>query len=203
MTSKILTGLGQSLRVYVKPPLQRISIGLGLLAAKNTGSTIYAASPIRQIVSLAIDSLGLEIDVRSCDKAETEGVFLWCTPSSRPLFVAGTEIRYPLKYGLERMTVKRIHNEVYMLVIPRIGLREYVTLNNYLPVPAEPPCRKDIMEAISVVAEEGPINLRDVVDVVASTLGVKRGEARRLVLELVDRGCLEVNADGMVKIAEY
>lgn len=203
MTSKLLTGLGRSFRVYVKPPLQRISIGLGLLAAKNTGSAIYAASPIRQIASLAIDALGLEIDVRSCDDAEAEGVFLWCTPGSRPLFVAGPEIRRPSNYGLERMTIRRVHDDVYMLAIPRIGLREYVTLNNYLPVPAGPPCRKDVMEAIAVIAEESPVSLRDVVDIVASTLGVKRGEARRLVLKLVERGCLEVNADGMVKIAEY
>ena len=204
MAPKLLTILGRSLRVYVKPPLQRISIGLGILAAKNAGcSSIYAANPIRRVVELAMDALGLEMGVKDCSDVRDDSVLLWCSSVGRPLLVAGPELRQPSKYGLERMTVKHIRDDIYLLNVPRGGLREYVKLNGYIPVPAEPPCRRDLMDAITAAAKDCSVTLRDAVDIVSATLSIKRGEARRLILELIEQGCLEIDDNGFVKITGY
>ncbi|WP_143522004.1 hypothetical protein [Pyrodictium delaneyi] len=194
MDARLLSVIGRSLRVYVKPPLQRISIGLGILAARNAGgSTIYAADPIKSIVEHVADALGLDVEVERCrEDADKNAVFLWCSPADSPLFVAGPEIRQLARYGLERMIVKTIGVGVYLLEVPRRGMREYVRLSGYIPVPTEPPCREDVMEILGEAIEGGVAPLRDVVDILSSVLGVRRVEARRLVLELAEKGCVEL-----------
>ena len=79
-------------------------------------------------------------------------------------------------------------------------LREYVKLKGYQLVRIGDPCPRDIVELLCEYANAGRIALRDAVDVIAYSRGVKRGDARRFLQELVAMGCLRIDNLGYVVV---
>lgn len=197
----IVSILGRGLRVYITPPLRRVSISLGLVAAYNAGTILYTEESLAPVVSAAAEAAGLGVEVRGCSECGGPGgVFLWCAPGSSPVLVAGYELRRPSSYGLRRLVVKRISPNIYLLELPGTGLKEYIEIRGHLPVPTKPPCMRDPLEALASVFGGAPAPIRDAVDVVSHAMGVKREEARRMLHDLAEKGCIEITREGMVKV---
>ncbi len=130
------------------------------------------------------------------------GVYALCIPppGSRPVFVAGVQGTRLRRFKLTRAVLASIGYGLY--AVRKGTLRAFFKYTGSRVEEAPAPCPKQLLEALAETAgPAGMLDLKDAVDVAASTLSVPRGEARRLLMSLAERMCIVVE-NGQVVLLE-
>ncbi len=214
--SPITSRLGVDLRVELTPPYSKLAIALALRAALNACRrglrvAIRAPSNITSIVRNGLEELGCSSAmVGSCEDVPLPEadlyIVLWCGLESlrehleRVVFAAGVNI--PSRSGIRRLHARMLGGNLYLLMLRGAKReREYVVVNGLTLSTVEPPCPAELISELCEFAVAGRISVRDAVDVIAHHYGVRKAEARSILLSLASKGCVEVSqADKMVYV---
>jgi|GEM_PF-4890800 len=124
-------------------------------------------------------------------------VYLWARPPRECLdsvFFVVVESPTPRFSGrLSRLVMEKLAPGLYVVYARSDPARRvYVRIREKVEE-VEPPCPRRLLEELAEHADVGSsLPIRDAVDIVASMLGIGRGEARELIASLAKRLCLAV-----------
>ncbi len=191
----ILSLIEQGYRLYVPSSPQRLALAL----AKHAGQiyddlVVCVTPPLARIAKRIFLDKAIEL-CDTCSLGSSHYATLWCTKqcTDRLMLVAGTVMRNYRGCGLVKVDVRSILPNVYLVEIT-IGdnkHREHVTVNKeYDIVAARNPCLDD--EAFRVLRKhfDRDLGLREAVEIISIELGVSKTSARKIIGDLVEKGCI-------------
>ena len=206
----LLDVLGSKVRVYLSPPIQKLALAIAVhiidkVEPKPCICTDY--EPFK----IVLEPL---TTIHPCNHPMkcSSYIVLWCENIadnilSSTLFVAGTPLRAPHRYGLTRLQAQQIDSKTFVLKLKIAGqyLSTIVRVNGIElkeleRVPLEAREAKLIETLRTALQEYGILSQRDAIDIISAELGVKRAEARRLLLELIRKNMLVVEEGYIVDV---
>ena len=194
--------LGSKVRVYLSPPIQRLALAIAVYIIDKVEPRPCVCTdyePFRIVLEPLTSTY-------SCNNtiACSSYIVLWCENVTdnillSTLFAAGVPLRAPHRYGLARLQARQIDANTFVLKLRVAG--QYLTTTvrvsgielEELRSPPLEAREVELVEALRTALQEyGTLSQRDAVDIISAELGIKRAEARRLLLELIRKGVLVV-----------
>ena len=206
----LLDALGSKVRVYLSPPIQRLALAIAvhIIDKVEPKPCIYTDYEPFKIV---LEPLANTYPCNHMVKCPSY-IVLWCENVadnilSSTLFVAGVPLKAPHRYGLTKLQAQQIDNNTFILKLRVAG--QYLTttvrvsgveLKELKTPPLEAREAKLVEILRNALQEYGTLSQRDAIDIISAELGLKRGEARRLLLELVRKGVLIIEEGYIVGV---
>jgi len=198
MKPLILSLLDKRHRLYMPKAPQRLALAIAKHAASTFSDFTICIHDTLKVIASSILS---EKVIKSCQECTDENNYalLWCPGecTERLMLAAGIIIRNYRSCGLEKVDVKRISRETYLLLI-HVGndaFREYITVDSNYNITVTPsPCRDipalDILERYFGVSE---IPLREAIEALSIELRVSKTKAREIIANLSEKGCIDID----------
>ena len=198
MKPVILSALDERHRIYVPKAPQRLALAL----------TKYAASIFKDFTICAYDTLrGIALSIlnkeaiKGCKECNNESNYalLWCPGkcTERLILAAGTIIKNYRSCGLEKIDVKKVSRDTYLLLIhlDNAILREYITVDSNYEIKKSPSPCKDVA-AFEILEKHfgiGEILLKEAIEALSIELGVSKTKAREIIASLSEKGCIDID----------
>ncbi len=197
---RIAQWIGVKVRGTLRPPYRRLALALACTASKNLQGRValVAPPPIAEILV----SNGCFRSWTACGEGKEKTiVVLWCNEdySSKGfnvVFAASAPIR-----ELATIRAKYLGNERYL--VSYMGFEEIVRVHGFDIYADSPP--KESLAALlrhlcRHVSETGILSVQETVELLSHELGYRKGELRKLMIDLVKRGYIVVEKGHIIKI---
>ncbi len=178
-------------RVKVQPPYTRYVVALVSTLLRHNSLLYVLATPL---LAEKLEALGIRVEPCDSSVGDKFAAILWCNSfsinPSRILVIAGVETNIK---GLNTLRLRRLEEDVYLA--KACGMEEtHCIRNGEIDVCDE--VGFTLLQAYNELKqsfnEYGALRLQDAVTIVSATLGVKRSEARRIVIELSRKGFIKI-----------
>ncbi len=177
-------------RVKLQPPVRRLAVAFAVaLSRVSPRLTVLAAEPLARL----LDGPGVRVAACGEQAGGPPYAVLWCDEVPQGTVFCAGEACLRVRW-LRPLRCRELEGGVYE--VSGCGVRGYVKLAGGSLEEAGPPVPPELLRALDAlrraVAEYGSLSIKDAVTVVASELGVARGDARRLLYEAARRGLVRV-----------
>ncbi len=184
-------------RLYLYSSPKRVAVALtGTLAQLLGELTVAAPEALSATLKEVASYTGTSITVKSC--GSPGDAILLCEDAREGYLsarlVALTRIRGYRRRGFVRAKAESLGEGLYKLTIsePPSQTTIYIVIRGFIAEEAESPCTGDALDLLAQFSRGSIIRVPDAVDILSSSLGLSRREAREILIRYVRLGCVDV-----------